>query len=100
QRPAVLHADEGDAFAFGEQAFGIVGGEREADPVAILADDAADRGDADQSGVARVAKAFRRQRALPRVDDKEAAIERTFLPPRQGDLGQVTLVAVPQSHTT
>ena len=94
ERPAILHADEREMLARAGQAQGIVGGHSEADPAAILAEHAADRGGADQSRVARRAIAFGGQRALRRVDDEKAAIEAAFVHPRQIDLAAVLAMLV------
>ena len=94
ERPAILHADEGDALALAVQPLGVGGGQREADLVAILADHPVDRGGPDQRRVARLGIAGRGQLALRGVDDEEAAIEPARRHPRQIDLAAVLGVAV------
>src|SRR6185369_1854920 len=89
---------EGEMLALAGQAQGIVWGQGEADPAAILAKHATDRGRADQSGVARGAIAFRGQRALRRVDDEKTAIEAAFVHPRQVDLAAILIVAMPHAE--
>src|SRR4051812_25290725 len=80
------------------EAKGIVRGQSETDPAAILAKHAADRGGADERGVTRLAIAFGGQRALLGVDDKKAAIEPAFVHPRQIYLAAVLAMFVAQAE--
>jgi len=94
ERPAVLDALEGYAPALRGEPQRLVGGGGEADPARIGGDHPLDRHRPHQRRVAGLGIAFGRKRALPCIDDEEAAIEPARVHPRQVYLAVVPFVAV------